>query len=182
MRHDGERALQTRKAIERRMRSQFGTQWQTGLSYAQPMALFGYHEWELQHGERLAQFLPNDQLEPGPYVGDGADLDVDQAVGKGDVPDGVFRNIGRHLGGFLGPRNPDGGIDVHRGACGGECALQTCAFRAEDVNKVGLAIDLAMKRNRRGVGAKPGVVVRRLKEQGDPHAGLEAELCGQRFS
>jgi hypothetical protein len=57
---------------------------------------------------RLPQVFADDELEAGPGVVHGADLDVDQAEGEGFGADGVFGDVGGDFRGFLGPRDPDG--------------------------------------------------------------------------
>src|SRR6185437_2189247 len=51
----------------------------------------------------LAEFFAHDQLQPGPELGDGAHLYVDEADRQSEVADGLFSNGRGHLGGLFWP-------------------------------------------------------------------------------
>ena len=47
--------------------------------------------------------LPDDQLESRPDLVDGTNLDVRKAEWQGNLTHHVLGDVGRHLGGLLGP-------------------------------------------------------------------------------
>src|SRR6478672_10966307 len=59
----------------------------------------------LSGGTSLAEAA--DELEAGPRLVDGGDLDVDEAGGECHLADDVLGHVGRHPRGLLGPADPD---------------------------------------------------------------------------
>src|SRR5205814_2990678 len=55
------------------------------------------------------KFLPYDKLDPGPHLGDGADLDVDKPERQSYLAECVFRDVPRYLCRLFGPRDPQDG-------------------------------------------------------------------------
>src|SRR5687768_1116453 len=77
---------------------------------------------------------PDYELEAGPDLAHGADLDVDEAHGERDFADHVFGDIGRHLRRTLWPRDPDIAVRRERLAQVLQVPDELRAFRDKDVH------------------------------------------------
>src|SRR5262245_60403315 len=129
---------------------------------------------------RLSAVTAHDQLEAGPHLGHGADLDVHEAERQRERADRVLGDVRGDARGFLRPGDPDGRLRVQLAAVGGERLRELFLPLREVVDDVGAAA-----RARRDPGAvgqrrqEPAVFLRRV-DGPHHHAGPDAELGGER--
>src|ERR1700679_3129870 len=77
--------------------------------------------------------LADDQLEAGPNLADGADLDVHEPHREGNVSNRILGDVGLDLRGLLGPRDPDEPRGLEGLAQDSEALREVGSPRHEDV-------------------------------------------------
>src|SRR5688572_28964899 len=100
-------------------------------------------------GSSWPKFFAHDELQPGPHVIDGTDLDVDEAERQSHLSNDVLRDVGRHVRGLLRPRHPDRGARAESFSVGSEGARKLGLLRAEHVVDVLGLLDLRREPNGR---------------------------------
>src|SRR5258705_379929 len=93
--------------------------------------------------KQSAVFEPPDQLEPRPDVVHRGDLYIHEPGGQGDRAHDVLRDVGRHAGRLLGPRDPQGAVRL-------EGAEQERYLRLEQRSTAGEELNEGKRATRRG--------------------------------
>ena len=122
-------------------------------------------------------FLADDQLEAGPDVVDGADLDVDQAEGERMAADVVLADLAAHAGSTFRPRHPDHPVRGDLPHRRRQRVRQLALGAREQVPQIDVRAKAGRDRHTvRGVDTDQFPVRQRLVLRADPETGLDAEL------
>jgi hypothetical protein len=127
----------------------------------------------------LAKFLAHHQLESRPYLADGADFDIDEAQGKGDLAYDIFRDGGGHLGRFLRPGHPYGCVGIQGFSIHAKCFGQFFFVGDEQLNQLYVRAELAFKHNLFGKRLQRCRIITWCAKDRDMHRCLDAQFLGK---
>src|SRR2546429_1221205 len=122
------------------------------------------------------------ELDPGPHRVHGGDFHVNELVCEADLTDHVLREIGRHAGRPLGPRDPQHARGRERALERRESTFELALRVREELNEVEHAGDGRPARHARRQVAEDTIIAARCLEDRDPRIRLDPQLGDQRLA
>jgi len=125
------------------------------------------------------QLLADDKLEPGPDLGDRADLHVDEPKRQSHLANDILGDRGRHFGGLLWPGYPNYRFRIERLAEASELSRKPFTLGDKQVDQVRARAKFSSDLKSVGYRSDDRQVVAWSVEDSEPRGLGKAELLGQ---